>query len=471
MCLPPEKIGSAIEDLADSSMKAKVGDFLAQHSAGSTEVRLDDFTDLFEAFLAWNPVNMQKADAAEGPLLDAIADDDADAVEEALARGSFVRTALCTAAESASEDVAQVLLQAGVDIDAKRAVDGRTPLMIAASLGKSDLVELLLGNGADACLRDAADKSARDLCEDEEIASLIEEATDSQAALPAAPTAASSKPKNAGRRVSVSAESYDPTKAASGYTKRIVEKSAEDRERLLTALERNFLFKQMDNSQKEDLVDAMFEVRKVAGEDIITQGDREANEFYLLAEGNVDVYKQTSRSSEAVKLLTLPPGSTFGELALMYNTARAATVRAASEAVVLWAMDRESFKHIVLIQTMQKRIKYESFLEKVELLRSLSSYERAVIADSLVERKLGPGEQVINEGDSGDELFFVVSGTAEAHAGGVKVADYAEGARGPPPSSSAGLAQLERLFCPSSAQVAILASSLSSTTRSARPPS
>ena len=40
-------------------------------------------------------------------------------------------------------------------------------------------------------------------------------------------------------------------------------------------------------------------------------------------------------------------GSTFGELALMYNTPRAATV-VASSACVLWAMGRETFRTVIL---------------------------------------------------------------------------------------------------------------------------
>ena len=46
-------------------------------------------------------------------------------------------------------------------------------------------------------------------------------------------------------------------------------------------------------------------------------------------------------------VLSYAQGSTFGELALMYNTPRAATIVASSDSV-LWAMDRYTFRSLIL---------------------------------------------------------------------------------------------------------------------------
>ena len=60
----------------------------------------------------------------------------------------------------------------------------------------------------------------------------------------------------------------------------------------------------------------------------------------------------------------------------MYNMPRAATVQAASEADggqgMLWAMDRQTFRRIVLRNAFQKRKMYESLLESVPLLSALN---------------------------------------------------------------------------------------------------
>lgn len=63
---------------------------------------------------------------------------------------------------------------------------------------------------------------------------------------------------------------------------------------------------------------------------------------------------------------------------------------------------------------MQKRLKYESFLEQVPLLQGLSSYERATVADSFAEATVGAGAQILKAGAEGNDMFFLVSGTAEA---------------------------------------------------------
>ena len=67
---------------------------------------------------------------------------------------------------------------------------------------------------------------------------------------------------------------------------------------------------------------------------------------------------------------TYSGSGSFGELALMYNMPRAASVRAQSPGA-LWAMDRHTFRRILLKSAFKKRKLYEELLDKVPMLKAL----------------------------------------------------------------------------------------------------
>ena len=78
-------------------------------------------------------------------------------------------------------------------------------------------------------------------------------------------------------------------------------------------------------------------------------------------------------------------GESFGELALLYNAPRAATIVCKSETCELWSLDRDTFSYIIKSAVQKKREKYDDFLEKVEILKCMEKYERTKIADALKE--------------------------------------------------------------------------------------
>jgi len=93
------------------------------------------------------------------------------------------------------------------------------------------------------------------------------------------------------------------------------------------------------------VINAFDEKRFKSGETVINQGDQ-GDCLYLIDNGNLDCYK-TFVKEEGQKWLKLYyPGEAFGELALLYNAPRAATIIAKTDCI-LWALDRETFNHIV----------------------------------------------------------------------------------------------------------------------------
>lgn len=97
--------------------------------------------------------------------------------------------------------------------------------------------------------------------------------------------------------------------------------------------------------------------------------------MYVVDSGELDCFKKFSKDAQDTYLKTYKPGEAFGELALLYNAPRAASIQAKTPAV-LFSLDRECFNHIVKDSASKKRERFESTLKKVELLDSMDPYER-----------------------------------------------------------------------------------------------
>ena len=102
------------------------------------------------------------------------------------------------------------------------------------------------------------------------------------------------------------------------------------------------LMTMMDEPTRRKVVSA-FTVRSIdKGTELITQGD-EGHHCYFIQRGQFQVVVDGEEFLRPhVPDDTLGPGALFGELALLYNTRRAATITATEDSVV-WELDRASF--------------------------------------------------------------------------------------------------------------------------------
>ena len=120
-----------------------------------------------------------------------------------------------------------------------------------------------------------------------------------------------------------------------------------------------------EKAQRDELVLTMSEHQVPAGSNVITQGEK-GNHFYVVDSGELDVFVSTDADAAPKAIKQFGAGDSFGELALMYNCPRTATIQARTDAV-LWSLDRVSFRMIVLEANTKKASMYETFLQKVSL--------------------------------------------------------------------------------------------------------
>lgn len=166
------------------------------------------------------------------------------------------------------------------------------------------------------------------------------------------------------------------------------------------------IFRALDQEQMQDVLDAMFETVVNPGDFVIRQGD-DGDNFYVIDSGKYDV--SVIVKGEHQKVHTFEDRGSFGELALLYNMPRSASVMAMSRGS-LWAMDRNSFRRIVLKSAFKKRKLYEELLENVPILKSLEQYERSNLADALMSKIFKKGDCIIRQGKEADGMFFLEKG-------------------------------------------------------------
>uniref|UniRef100_A0A8C2JZS4 Protein kinase cAMP-dependent type II regulatory subunit beta n=2 Tax=Cyprinus carpio TaxID=7962 RepID=A0A8C2JZS4_CYPCA len=183
-------------------------------------------------------------------------------------------------------------------------------------------------------------------------------------------------------------------------------KTDEQRQRLQEACKDILLFKNLDQEQMSQVLDAIFEKVVVTGEHIIDQDD-DGDNFYVIERGTFDIMLKADGTTRTVG--SYDNRGSFGELALMYNTPRAATIIATSPGA-LWCLDRLTFRRIILKNNAKKRKMYEAFIGTLPLLTSLEVSERMKVVDVLSTKVYNSGEQIIAQGDLADCFYIVESG-------------------------------------------------------------
>ena len=110
--------------------------------------------------------------------------------------------------------------------------------------------------------------------------------------------------------------------------------------------------------------------------------------------GSLKCTKKDKKTDKETHLLNYETGMAFGELALLYNAPRAASIQAL-EPVELYSLDRETFNHIVKEAVIKQREKFHYYLDKIELLDVLDINEKNKLCDCLKEEKFKAGDYVI----------------------------------------------------------------------------
>uniref|UniRef100_A0AAR2LRK1 cGMP-dependent protein kinase n=1 Tax=Pygocentrus nattereri TaxID=42514 RepID=A0AAR2LRK1_PYGNA len=179
-------------------------------------------------------------------------------------------------------------------------------------------------------------------------------------------------------------------------------KSAKSKELIKEAILDNDFMKNLELSQIQEIVDCMYPVEYGKDSCIIKEGDV-GSLVYVMEDGKVEVTK------EGLKLCTMGPGKVFGELAILYNCTRTATVKTLTN-VKLWAIDRQCFQTIMMRTGLIKHAEYMEFLKSVPTFHGLPEEILSKLADVLEETHYEDGDYIIRQGARGDTFFIISKG-------------------------------------------------------------
>ena len=220
-----------------------------------------------------------------------------------------------------------------------------------------------------------------------------------------------------GKRGAVSGESAATiANAKGGGSAELVrhKKSSERMELILAAIQdpRHLIFQGMTEEARVLVAECMFMQHASAGQSVIRQGEQ-GDIVYIVESGRYEVFLEQSGETPVARY---QKGDSFGELALMYSCARAATVKCVLPGI-LWGLDRISYRTIIQKTSDSINSSIMQMLRSVPVLKPLDAQQLSALSQTLQIVTVQPGASLLR-GVPIDALYILQTGSLSvSHAG------------------------------------------------------
>ena len=189
-------------------------------------------------------------------------------------------------------------------------------------------------------------------------------------------------------------------------------KSAEAKTAIVDALAKHYLFSKLSDEDKSNIANSMSCEPFDKGEKVVVQGEV-GDKCYIVEKGQLDINQSDGKGSgKGAKLGTLGPGDTFGELALLFDAPRAASITATSS-LTLWCVTRSIFREIVAKTATTTLSARCNFLQSVPAFEVLDPVKIAKLGSALVDETFAAGENIITQDEQGDKFYILEEGDCE----------------------------------------------------------
>ncbi|XP_072298318.1 cGMP-dependent protein kinase 2 [Eucyclogobius newberryi] len=181
-----------------------------------------------------------------------------------------------------------------------------------------------------------------------------------------------------------------------------VKKSGTETSLIVKAIQKNDFLKRLDDEQTAMMVELLVISKYSPGDEVIKEGT-EGDSMYIVAGGEL----QVTQAGQDLRSLTT--GDVFGELAILYNCKRTATVKAKT-VVRLWCMERQTYRTIITNKSKKKREELMGFLKTAHTLKDLNDVQLSKILDSMEEVKYQDKDNIVREGAEGNAFYIILKG-------------------------------------------------------------
>ena len=181
-------------------------------------------------------------------------------------------------------------------------------------------------------------------------------------------------------------------------------------------------FSTLNNDQLRTAADSLEEEFYKKGDRIIVQ-DEVGDTFYILQEGNVSVTRKASHDGREIvkELATLGKNAHFGDVSLLTEERRSATITVTSSEAHVLVMTKAVFDFVrsstdKVIEANQRMIA-QVVIDSMPMFQKFPSHHRKSIVAAMTYIHYQPNSYICRQGLPGGTFYVIVEGTCKATVG------------------------------------------------------
>lgn len=196
-------------------------------------------------------------------------------------------------------------------------------------------------------------------------------------------------------------------------------KTFQDVEAISRALNKHFIFTNLTLDARVKLI-AKMNIYHYEQKQYIVKQNSYGIHFFIIAKGKVEV------RVDGKEVNILSSGDSFGELALLHDFPRSASIITLTSTYV-WILHRNEFKQAIRKINQINYQENKNFLEALPLFANLTSEQKNGLLESLTESKYRPSQKIVTEGEMGGICYFIKEGTVRCTKNGEVVGEISQG--------------------------------------------